>query len=836
MDIYIFDFEVFKCDWLVIFKNVTTGEYTAIHNNNAKLKEFVTREKLLGGFNVKHYDQYILKAALRGADNALLKEINDFIIGGNQGFEHWFIQQNKAYINCFDLRDDMQLGLSLKAIEGHLGMNIVESKIPFDIDRPLTDEELKETIYYCQHDVDATEKLLELRKDYLQCKIDLGAMKNIPAKRAIYNTNAKITAKYLGAVKREWNDGREYEYPKNLDTSVIPADVKAFFETIKDTAIPDDDLFKTSYETKIGNCPVKYAWGGVHGSLIAYHEKAEGNRVIQNRDVSSLYPSLIIKYNYLSRNAESPETFEATYRRRLKAKHDGDKATSNTLKLPLNIVSGATEQKYNDLFDPKQARSMRISGQLFLTELVEKLVAGCETFKLLNFNTDGLMYSVEKEELPKVDGICSQWEEKTLFELETDHISEVWIKDVNNLLIKMTNGALKTVGGYLNYGISNKGAWNINNNTTIVADAIVNYLAKDVPAETTIGDCTDISKFQFIAKAGSKYKRAYQEIGDKQVDVQMVNRVYASKDSDNGTLYKVHKVNGRPAKIAGLPKHCVIDNDNHLSLDDVDRQFYIDLAHKKINDFLGIKPSKKKKETKHMATAKTEVSTISKERLALLGKLKVMTEEMDTFSWEKDGLNTHQSYKYITEKQYKANFKAARRKAGLLWKMDTLDHEYIPGISDKMHLIVCKYRGRLIDPDTGAYEEYLFEGSGADNGDKALYKSATGGFKFFVASNFNIAENNDPENDETEKPVQQKPPTTNERDDIRKKLTDTDGQASPMQLKSLKKALKKLREADPDQEEFITQVAVKTKGFKTISKKACEELILQVGEKVEKSA
>jgi len=54
-----------------------------------------------------------------------------------------------------------------------------------------------------------------------------------------------------------------------------------------------------------------------------------------------------------------------------------------------------------------------------------------------------------------------------------------------------------------------------------------------------------------------------------------------------------------------------------------------------------------------------------------------------------------------------------------------------------------------------------------------------------------------------------------------------------MQINSLKKALKLLREADPSQEEFIAAIAEKTENFTNIKKKACEQLILKVGEMIE---
>jgi hypothetical protein len=65
-----------------------------------------------------------------------------------------------------------------------------------------------------------------------------------------------------------------------------------------------------------------------------------------------------------------------------------------------------------------------------------------------------------------------------------------------------------------------------------------------------------------------------------------------------------------------------------------------------------------------------------------------------------------------------------------------------------------------------------------------------------------------------------------------KPLTNADGNASDIQIKQLKEVLKKLKDADPKSEEFIADIAVKTKGFTVISKKDCETIIVGVGEKL----
>ena len=97
--------------------------------------------------------------------------MNDWIISGNNGWDYEPLRQLRGYNNLFDLMDDCQQGLSLKAIEAHLGMDIEESEVDFNIDRELTHEELELTIRYCKFDVDATEKLYHLRENYLMSKI-----------------------------------------------------------------------------------------------------------------------------------------------------------------------------------------------------------------------------------------------------------------------------------------------------------------------------------------------------------------------------------------------------------------------------------------------------------------------------------------------------------------------------------------------------------------------------------------------------------------------------------------------------------------------------------------
>ena len=635
---YIFDCEVFAHDWLFVFKEVATGRYTIIHNDNDAVLAFMEQEPYLGGFNNKHYDNHILKAVMIGADPETVKQVNDLIILEEiDGWDIPFLREYRVFFHSFDLMDDCQDGISLKGIEAHLGIPIEETEVDFNIPRKLTAAELKQTIKYCKYDVDATELLYKLRQNYLKNKATLGRVRGLDERKAMYMTNAKLTSVYLNAVKptKPWTDERDYEYPDKLLREYIPQEVFDFFDRLHDPAIPNIDLFGgydehgkkikgASLEIRLGDCIITLAYGGIHGAIPNYVEIATVDRSIRNKDVASYYPHLMTlplsegrEYGFCSRNIPSPQVFVQTLEDRVKAKKAGDKDTANALKLVLNttygtMLNGRNGVAYNDLYDPLMGRSVCITGQLLLLELSVHLTRECPTLKIIQLNTDGIMVSFDNSDEAKWQEITQEWQDRTGFELEEDFIQKIVQKDVNNYVeVPVGDGKPKVKGGQLVRGILTNGnidfttmglppwdnmtggAFNINNNAVVVARAIRDYFVDGTPPKKTIEDCTSILDFQVIAKVGGKYSGVYHMVGDQEMPVQKVNRVYATADRSYGTLYKTHAVTGNPAKVAGLPTHCVVDNNNQLPIEVVDRKWYLKLAQKYINDFLGIKPPRK---------------------------------------------------------------------------------------------------------------------------------------------------------------------------------------------------------------------------------------------------
>lgn len=623
MRIIVYDIEVFAFDWIIVFYDTSNNEWSVFHNDNSAVRDYMSQPGVIFcGFNSKAYDSHIAKAICCGASPELVKQINDFLIVDDRpGWEHYFLRQNKFLFDHFDLMDDCQFGTSLKHIEAHLGWNIEETQVDFSIDRPLTQEELESTIFYCKWDVKATAYLLTLRKNYLNAKLDVGRSIGVSDAKSLYMTNARLTAESLQATYVERSDGRDYVYPDNIDREYIPNEVFEFFDKLKDKNIPDDKLFNSKLKIDVDGAEAVIAFGGIHHARNNYCEESNNNRVIRNFDVASLYPSLMVNNGYISRNSPSSEIFENFYHTRLKAKQSGDKKTANTLKLILNTTYGASLAKTNPLYDPLMGRSVCITGQLYILELAQKYLANCKTVRILQLNTDGLMFSIDETEMPIIYRLNDEWQQSKNLLLEEDKIRFVAQKDVNNYVMVFENGKVKTKGAYVTYGMAAAGAFKINNDFTIVKEAVIKYFTEKIPVEETINGCDDIFKFQIIAKAGGGYKSCYRIPPDfearkkawskenrirrtnnqgKEVwynppmkwdnydgprcEVQRVNRVYASIKPGMGTIAKV-KPDGTIGKIGGLPDNCIIDNKNKLTIQDVDKSWYINLARKYIEDY-----------------------------------------------------------------------------------------------------------------------------------------------------------------------------------------------------------------------------------------------------------
>lgn len=561
-----YDFEVLAFDWLVIFMDTDIKKTTIIKNNPDKLKRFYERHKkdVFVGYNNKHYDNYIFQGILAGHNP---KEINDFIIKEHgQGWQ--FADDLKQYpIICYDTFTRLDRGL--KWFEGSLGNDIQESKISFDIDRKLTDEELDELTEYCKHDVEQTMAVFLHKKNDFYAQCQLIKMFKLPMSD-LAKTKAQTAAKILQATKTEYDDEFSIDLPPNLT-------IQKYKDVISWYSNPFNFDYDMKLETEVAGVPHTFGWGGVHGA----REKYNSTGYFINMDVTSLYPSLMIEYDLHSRSCNATK-YKEIYDQRIKYKR-AKNALQQPLKIVLNSTYGAMKDKYNALYDPRQANRVCVYGQLLLLDLIENLERKTNAI-LIQSNTDGVLIKMpygqnEDDFYDAVDDVAAEWEKRTRLKLEFEEYEQICQKDVNNYLLVDLDGKTKSKGAYT------KELSPLDYDLPIVNLAMRNYMVYGCPPSITINSCNNLLDFQMICRCSHKYKCLYH--GDKKLNERTV-RVFASTDEKDPGLTKENYSTGTKEKVAGTPQYLFIDNsDVHEKQipDKLDKEWYINLTRKRLEDY-----------------------------------------------------------------------------------------------------------------------------------------------------------------------------------------------------------------------------------------------------------
>ena len=616
--IHIIDFEVFNHLWLCVILCLDTMVKTIIVNDPLKLKNYYDEHKndIFVGFNIKGYDQFILRflvlAALNHNRPSNPKDLSDWIIvckqdgwKYNDGFgnpgngcpnEFW-----KIKINIYDVNSSFKDKMALKQLEGYRGISIEECSVDFNLDRELSVVEIATVVKYCIHDVEATaftflkKKIFEdFKSHYLLASEYCGDNFD----KAIRATGSMLTAMVLKAErKEERTDGWDFIWPTDKLRLNKYAFVEVFFKDIRHSKNIDAQL-----SIIIGDTEVVFGLGGLHASKRNF---ICNNGKFLNFDVSSYYPSIMLLFDLLSRNIpEGSTVFKDIYERRIALKKEqlaaeaaGDFDTAKKKKseqLPYKLflnkcfgASGGKVDRGNALYDLRNQRSVCVTGQLLLLDLLEKIEDKC---RIVQANTDGILVQILNDNVDEIRSIYTEWSERTGAKLEEDLYVKVFQKGVNDYIAISASGEIKGKGS------DAKDKNDLDNDVPILSEALRAYYDKDIPVEETINNCDKLIKFQQICHAGSLCEFAM--LGDavlpdgSNILPNKTNRVFASKDLSTPCICHRYgsraKKPGQIKKASKSPNHIFINNGDVRNLpvpDELDRDFYIQAVNDAIKRY-----------------------------------------------------------------------------------------------------------------------------------------------------------------------------------------------------------------------------------------------------------
>jgi hypothetical protein len=292
---------------------------------------------------------------------------------------------------------------------------------------------------------------------------------------------------------------------------------------------------RKGYEKKFVLSDVVYSVGvgGIHSihTPKIFHPKDDEH--IGHADVTSMYPSFLIKYQWGPRHLGKLfcDIFSEIYDERVEAKRTGQKIKNLFLKIVLNSPTGKMQQEVSWMYDPFNVFKIRINGQLILLMLVDRLLElGCE---IIQVNTDGVVYRAKNQLREGIERAIHEVETITQLMFEVNEYEAFYQYAINDYF-GVEKGYSETHDPEL---IEKKGMFITDTKLgkglapVVIPKAVINYFLTKQPVDEFIKKDPDIRDFLMSQAVDKKFKVVY---GDK--PVQRINRFYAS--TDGPYLYK----------------------------------------------------------------------------------------------------------------------------------------------------------------------------------------------------------------------------------------------------------------------------------------------------------
>ena len=540
---FIFDVECYPNYFMVGFMSYVTGRVTFLEHTDSyafpldKLR-WMMDNLTLTGFNSRGYDIPMLWAARSGLNCGQLHAVTCKIITTDLRLHHIEKQFGFKCGYC-DSIDPQQVApaaaqqISLKHYGARLSAERLQ-ELPINPSDQLTNDQMAQIKHYNVNDLVLTKVLRDACDEPMKLRKQMGKAYGIDLRSL---SDSQIAEKTISSELRS-NAGMEAFVPKiDLGTTFKfqnPKYVKFFskslqvlHKTILDTVFIVTESKKKKKRTvgvlnkngqivtatnlwkvRIGKTDYKLGIGGLHSSEKKQTAYTNGAHRLIDRDVSSYYPAIMLNQELYPEHLGPAflDTFRDIYERRLKAKTDGDKSTSNSLKIAINGTFGKLGSQYSVVYSPNLLCQVTLTGQLSLLMLVEML-EHCG-IPVISANTDGVVMTCPHDKTGLYQRCVADWERITNFETDETLYRSIHSRDVNNYVAITTDGEIKAKGSFTNelsYKDVNRESMMSNPNAPIVSKAVMLFLKtcrepNPITIESTISKSKKLTDFLFARR------------------------------------------------------------------------------------------------------------------------------------------------------------------------------------------------------------------------------------------------------------------------------------------------------------------------------------------------
>ena len=608
--VVVYDIEIFPNCFHCCCKDTEIGQLYKFEISERKnqLEELVDfflsvgqqNMRMFCGYNNHHYDDVIINYIIDYYNKLTglsylricqsLFNLSQTIVedeeGSREKVKRWKYAHYFESMDLLTMMFSQKLRVGLKTMQATMHYcNVYEYE--GDFNEPIPSTEIDSMIEYNINDVESTEELLNRLKDQIDLRLFIEKEHGIDC---LSMDSVKMAETFL---LEEYS--KKSGIPKNVIKEMrspmdyIPLkDVILPFIKYKNPKLQDvlEDMKKQivyskerkGYEKKFVLSNVVYSVGvggihSIHSPQIFLHKDDEH---IGHADVTSMYPSLLIKYKWGPRQLGNLfcDIFEGIYHERVEAKRTGQKIKNLFLKIVLNSPTGKMQQEVSWMYDPFNVFKIRINGQLILLMLVDRLLElGCE---IIQVNTDGVVYRAKNSLREGIERAISEVEQITQLGFEVDEYEAFYQYAINDYFGVLANGEIEEKGMFITKTKLGKGL-----SPVVIPKAVINYFVHHIPVTETIEKDRDIRDFLMSQAVDKKFKVIH---GDK--PVQRINRFYAS--TNGPYLYKEDPRGSRDRTNMLTKSGVTILNkfdDRQIEDRKINYRYYISEAKKVIADF-----------------------------------------------------------------------------------------------------------------------------------------------------------------------------------------------------------------------------------------------------------
>lgn len=548
----VYDIEIFPNCFHCCCKDTETGQLYKfeISERVSQLKELVdffyytNENRMFCGYNNHHYDDvivnyiidyyYVLERLPYWKICQSLFNLSNTIVTAEDGdiskFKKWKYAHYFYSMDLLTMMFSRKLRVGLKTMQATMHYrNVQEYSGDFSV--PISVNDIDEMISYNINDVESTTELLNRLIDQVELRLFIEKEHGIDC---LSMDSVKMAETYLleeyskrsGIPKnviKEMRSPMDYIPLKDVILPFIKyknPKLQSVLEEMKEQVVYSKE--RKGYEKKfvLSNVVYSIGVGGIHTIHTPKIFLPKDDEVIGHADVASMYPSLLIEYQWGPRHLGKlfSELFAQLKAERLEAKHTGQKVKNMFLKIVLNSPTGKMQQEVSWMYDPFNVFKIRINGQLILLLLVDRLLElGCE---IIQCNTDGIVYRAKKGLKEKISAAIREVETLTRLEFESDEYEAFYQYAINDYFGVLKGGEIEEKGMFITKNKLGKGLAAV-----VIPKAVINYFVKGEPIEEFIKSDGDIRDFLMSQQVDKKFEAWHGENR-----VQRINRFYASTD------------------------------------------------------------------------------------------------------------------------------------------------------------------------------------------------------------------------------------------------------------------------------------------------------------------